>query len=313
MNLPISLDDLRYYAGVVEHGGYAAAGRALDIPKSRLSRHVDALEARLGVRLLQRSTRRFVVTEVGREVYDHARAMLAQAEAAVEAAAAAIAEPRGIVRVACPISVASSMLAPVLPDFLLRYPKVALDLQVDNRRVDLLAEGFDAALRVRTRPSGEDGLVMREFAQLDELLVASPGYLERAGVPSAPDDLAGHATLSFQTERERQSWSLIGVDGETRTVEHSPRLRSHNFPIVHSAAVAGHGIALLPESIVRDALAAGVLVRVLPQWRLPQGIFHAVFPHRRGLLPAVRAFIDFLVDTMPAAAGAAPACPVTPS
>lgn len=307
-----SLDDLRYFAAVVEHGGYAAAGRALDIPKSRLSRHVDALEQQLGVRLLQRSTRRFVVTDLGREVYRHAQAMLAEAEAAFGAAAAAVAEPRGSVRIACPISIASSLLAPVLPEFLRRYPKVKLDLHVDNRRVDLLAEGFDAALRVRTTPSGEDGVVMRRFADLDELLVASPAYLDRVGRPAQPEELAGHATLSFHSEQGRQRWTLSDANGTERMVEHSPRVRCHNFPILHAAAVAGHGIALLPESIVREALQVGTLEHVLPAWRLPQGVFHVVFPHRRGLLPAVRAFIDFLVETMPAAAAAAPSCPADP-
>lgn len=306
-----SLDDLYYFAKVVDHGGFAAAGRALGIPKSRLSRHVDALETQLGMRLLQRSTRRFQVTDVGREVHRHALAMLAQAEAAFEAAATARAEPCGTLRVACPVAVAGTMLAPCLPDFLARYPKVNVLLDVDNRRVDVLAEGFDAALRVRTVPSGEDGLVMRSFAQLEEVLVASPAYLQRHGVPAHPDELAGHATLSFQTDHDRQAWSLTNSGGDTVRVEHTPRLRCHNFTVLQMSAYAGHGIALLPESTVRDALGAGVLVRVLPEWHLPQGVFHVVFPHRRGMLPAVRAFIDFLAETMPAAASGAPRDPCT--
>lgn len=308
-----SLDDLYYFAKVVDHGGFAAAGRALDIPKSRLSRHVDALEERLGLRLLQRSTRRFVVTEVGREVHRHALAMLTQADAAFEAAAAASAEPRGALRLACPVAIATSMLAPLLPQFLARYPKVNLLLEVDNRRVDLLAEGFDAALRVRTVPSGEDGLVMRRFAELDEVLVASPDYLKRRGTPMRPEQLVEHDTLSFITDHDRQTWTLAGPDGGSVRIEHTPRLRCHDFAVLHAATVAGHGIALLPESIVREALAAKTLIRVLPDWHLPQGVFHVVFPHRRGLLPAVRAFIDFLVETMPQALQHLPACPADPS
>ncbi len=308
MNLPASLEDLRYFAAVVEHGGYAAAGRALGIPKSRLSRHVDALEAQLGVRLLQRSTRRFSVTDIGRDLYRHAQAMLAEAEAAFEVAARAVSEPRGIVRVACPVY-ADLLLAPALPQFLRRYPQVRLDLEVSNRRVDLLAEGFDAALRVRTVPTGEDGVVMRKFAELSERLVASPDYLARTGTPQSPQDLATHDTLSFMPGIDRQLWRLTGPDGREETVEHAPRLRGHSFSILHRAAEAGMGVALLPESVVRASLAAGSLVPVLPQWHLPQGIFHVVFPHRRGLLPAVRAFIDFLIETLPAAAAGAPSCP----
>lgn len=294
-----SLDDLYYYAMVVKHAGFAAAGRALDVPKSRLSRHVNALETRLGVRLLQRSTRRFVVTETGQQLYRHCEAMLAEAEAALEVIEAAHSEPRGRIRIACPVAVATSMLAPVLPRFMARYPKVRVDLQVSNRRVDVLGEGFDAALRVRTQPSGEDGLVMRSFAELCELLVASPAYLAQRGSPQTPAELVDHATLSME---ERQEWPLSGPDGQSARIEHQPHLVCHDFEVLLQSALAGQGIALLPESVVRAALARGELVCVLPDWSLPQGIFHVVFPHRRGLLPAVRAFIDFLVETMPSAA-----------
>lgn len=293
---------LYYYAKVVEHGGFAAAGRALDIPKSRLSRHVDALERRLGVRLLQRSTRRFVVTDLGREMYGHAQAMLAQAEAAFEVAESARAQPRGLLRVACPVAVASTMLAPVLPRFLAAHPQVRVALEVDNRRVDVLGEGYDVALRVRTVPSGEDGLVMRRFADLHEVLVASPDWLDQAGRPAHPRDLQAQPTLSFIPAPERQVWQLRHAGGEEVEVAHRPRLRCHQFEVVLAAAQSGLGIALLPRSVAAEGFASGRLERVLPEWSLPQGVFHAVFPHRRGLLPAVRAFIDFLVETMPAAA-----------
>ena len=196
---PTRLDDLYYYAMVVRHGGFAAAGRALGVPKSRLSRHVNTLEEQLGVRLLQRSTRRFVVTDTGQQLFRHCEAMLAQAEAALEVVETARSEPRGRIRVACPVAVAENVLAPVLPRFLARHPQVRVDLVVSNRRVDLLGEGFDAALRVRTTPSGEDGVVMRSFAELCELLVASPAYLAAAGVPEVPADLATHQILAGES------------------------------------------------------------------------------------------------------------------
>ena len=157
------LEGFYYFTQVVDHAGFARAARALSIPKSRLSRHVVALEAQLGVRLIHRSTRRFVVTDVGQAVYRHARAMLAEADAAVEVVEFARAEPRGTLRISCPVALAQWALAPVLPQFLTQYPAIRLLLQVSNRRVDVLNEGFDVALRVRTRPSGEDGLVMRSF------------------------------------------------------------------------------------------------------------------------------------------------------
>jgi len=293
------LDNLYYFAKVVEHGGYARAGRALEIPKSRLSRHVAALESRLNVRLVNRSTRRFVVTDLGRAVHRHALAMLAEADAAVEAVEFARAAPRGIIKASCPIALAQTALGAILPEFLARYPLVRLQLHVSNRRVDVLNEGFDVALRVRTHPSGEDGIVMRSLRPVNELLVATPAYLERAGRPGEPAQLAELATLGYAPESDRQSWQLTGPNGETVEVEHAPRMVCHDFIVLRAAVLAGLGIAQLPDSVVREDLASGVLERVLPHWNAPQGILHLVFPSRRGLLPAVRAFIDFLAERMP--------------
>ncbi|MBS0579560.1 MAG: LysR family transcriptional regulator [Proteobacteria bacterium] len=292
------LEGFYYFTQTVDHGGFSAAARALDIPKSRLSRHVAALEAQLNVRLVNRSTRRFVVTPVGREVYRHAAAMLAEADAALEAVEFARAEPRGALKVACPVALAQSALAPLLPQFLAKYPAVRLQLQVSNRRIDVLAEGVDVALRVRTQPTGEDGLVMRVFQQLDEYLVASPAYLARAGAPATPGELAPHESLDYAEEFGRP-WELVGPAGERVSAAHTPHLVCHDFVVLRAAVLAGLGIARLPESVVRADLAAKTLVRVLPLWNIPQGVLHVVFPSRRGLLPAVRAFIDFLAERLP--------------
>jgi DNA-binding transcriptional LysR family regulator len=296
-----SLDDFYYFAKVVEHGGYAAAGRALAIPKSRLSRHVGDLETRLNVRLVNRSTRRFVVTDIGQEVYRHATAMLGEAEAAVSAVEFARAEPRGIVRMSCPVALAQNPLAGLLPAFFVRYPSIRLLIHASNRRVDVLNEGFDLALRVRTRPSGEDGLVMRSFGQTRELLVASRAYLDGAGRPQRPEELQAHATLGFWPESETQRWELSGPNAETVQVEVAPRLICHDFVVMHAATLAGSGIALLPESLVRLDLDAGRLEPVLHHWTMPQGVLHVVFQGRRGLLPAVRATLDYLAEHLPRA------------
>jgi DNA-binding transcriptional LysR family regulator len=296
------LDEFYYFAKVVEHGGYAKAARALRIPKSRLSRHVAALESRLGVRLVNRSTRRFVVTEVGQDVFRHASAMLAEADAALEAVEFARAAPRGIVKVSAPVAVAQSALAKILPEFFVRYPAVRVQLHVSNRRVDVLNEGFDAALRVRTQPTGEDGLVMRSFHELRELLVATPEYLDRVGRPKRPEEIAERDTLGFAPLAETQTWELTGTNVPPVRVEHKPRLVCHDFVVLKSAALKSLGIALLPESVVHAELDDGTLERVLPAWNLPLGICHVVFPSRRGLLPAVRAFIDFLAERLPSVA-----------
>jgi DNA-binding transcriptional LysR family regulator len=265
-----------------------------------LSRHVAALEEELNVRLVNRSTRRFVVTPVGREVYGHAAAMLAEADAALEAVEFARAEPRGVLKVACPVALAQSALGPVLPRFLAEFPQVRLQLEVSNRRVDLLSEGIDVALRVRTQPTGEDGLVMRVFRQLEELLVASPDYLRRAGTVTDPEQLADHQTLDYGVELERRTWELVGPEAARATAVLTLRMVCHDFIVLRAAVLAGLGIGRVPESVVREDLKSGALVRVLPQWNSPQGVLHVVFPSRRGLLPAVRAFIDFLAQRLPA-------------
>ena len=184
------LNDLYYFAAVVDHGGFAAAERALGIPKSRLSRRISALESELGVRLLQRSTRRFAVTDVGTSVHRHAQSMLAEAQAAREVVDRLSAEPRGVVRVSVPVSMAQQQFPKLLPEFMALYPKVRVQLTVSNRRVDVINEGVDVAIRVRSKLDEDGSLVMRSFGQIQELLVASPKYLDRAGRPRTPEELA---------------------------------------------------------------------------------------------------------------------------
>jgi DNA-binding transcriptional LysR family regulator len=174
-------------------------------------------------------------------------------------------------------------------------------MHVSNRRVDVVREGFDLALRVRSQPSGEDGLVMRAFGRANQLLVASPASLARAGAPASPQELRERETLDYGGELDPGPWQLVGAHGETMRAEHTPRVLCHDFIVVREAALAGVGIAQLPESVVREDLRSGALTRVLPDWSSPEGIVHVVFPSRRGLLPAVRVFIDFLADRLPAA------------
>ena len=294
------LNDLYYFAMVVDHGGFAAAERALGIPKSRLSRRISQLETDLGVRLLQRSTRRFAVTDVGTSVHRHAQTMLAEAQAAREVVDRLSAEPRGVVRASVPVSLAQMQLPKLLPKFLEQYPKVRLQLNISNRRVDIINEGYDVALRVRSRLDDDGSLVMRSFGQIQELLVASPQYLDRAGRPKQPEDLQHHVTLTMSEDEARQRWDLQDASGELRRVELKPRLSGFDFPMLMALCRQGLGITMLPENVCADAIRNGELEVVLPNWRLPLGIAHLVFASRRGLLPAVRAMIDFLAEKMPA-------------
>jgi DNA-binding transcriptional LysR family regulator len=293
------LNDLYYFAMVVEHRGFATAERVLGIPKSRLSRRIAQLEADLGVRLLQRSTRRFAITDLGNSVYRHALSMMAEARAAHEAVDHIRAEPRGAIRVSVPVDVAQQHMPQLLPDFLALYPQVRVQLMVSNRRVDIIEEGVDVALRVSCAPDDDGSMVMRCFGKIQELMVASPEYLRHAGRPGEPGELAGHIFLSMTEGDARQRWDLHGPDGDVRRVELQPRVTGSDFPMLIALAKKGVGITLLPETVCSEAICSGALEVVLPQWHLPQGIFHAVFPSRRGLLPAVRGFIDFLAERAP--------------
>lgn len=292
------LNDLNYFALVVEHGGFAAAERATGIPKSRLSRRISQLESELGVRLLQRSTRRFAVTDVGQGVYRHTQSMLAEAQAAREVVDRLSAEPRGVVRASVPVNIAQQLMPKLLPDFLARYPQVRVQMHISNRRVDLINEGFDLAIRVRSKFDDDGSLIMRSFGQIQELLVASPKYLKGAGRPTEPEDLAEHVTMTMAEDEVRQRWELQR-NGETRRIELKPRISGFDFPMLMTLAKQGLGITMLPETVCADAVRSGELEVVLPEWRLPQGTAHAVFASRRGLLPAVRVFIDHLAENLP--------------
>lgn len=285
------LNDLYYFAQVVGHGGFAAAGRALGIPKSTLSRRVSDLERRLGVRLLQRSTRRFAVTEIGREYHRHCLAVIAEAEAAQEAVERTTTEPRGTVRVSCPVPLLHSHVAAMVPRYLAAAPRVRVVIEPTNRRVDVIEEGFDVALRVRLPPIEDEGLVMRVLSENRQALVASPALLDRVGRPAAPEDLSRFDSLAMA--RPDHAWHLSGPRGEIR-LPHRPRLVVDDMATLRQAALDGVGVVQLPGFLVAGDIARGTLEMLLPDWSSPSGIVHAVFPSRRGLLPSVRGFIDFL-------------------
>lgn len=294
------LNDLYFFAAVVDNGGFSAAGRALGVPKSRLSKRVAQLEERLGVRLLQRTTRRFVVTEVGERFYGHCRAVLEEAQAAQDAVDELRAEPRGVVRLSCPVSLAQTVLAYLLPEFLALYPKMQVRLMSGNRRVDVIGEGYDLAIRVRSKLDTDANLVVRSFGQATTTLVASPGLLDAIGRPTTPDELAKLPALSMREHEGAQTWELIDAKGSQVNVEVQARLITGDFAVLLESARRGLGVALLPEFVCAPAIAAGELEVVLPQWSMPEGIMHFVYPSRRGMLPGVRALVDFLAERLPA-------------
>jgi DNA-binding transcriptional LysR family regulator len=260
------------------------------------------LEERLGVRLLQRTTRRFVVTEVGERFFAHCQAVLEEAQAAQDAIDALRSEPRGVVRVTCPISLSQTILAHLLPDFMSRYPKVQVRLESTNRRVDLLGEGVDIAIRVRSRLDADATLVMRTFGESRLVAVASPSLLDAEGRPDTPESLARLPALSMREHEAPQVWTLIDPEGETVEVPVQARLVCGEFPVLLEAARTGMGVALLPEWICAPAIAAGELETVMTGWGTPPETMHFVYSSRRGLLPGVRALVDFLAERLPEAA-----------
>jgi len=305
------LNDLRYFFEVVERGGFSAAARSLDIPKSRLSRHIAQLEERLNVRLLQRTTRRLRLTPAGERYFAYCREVTATARAAEDAMQQLRAQPAGEVVLSCPVALAQQDLALLLPEFLDTWPEVSVRMLVTNRRVDLIREGVDLALRVRTSLDSDAEMVVRRLGASAAHLVASPRYVQRRGSPEHPDQLAGHDTLSFSEGGGEQRWSLTDGRKQRLDVVLRPRLCCNDFPVLLEAAARGRGIALLPTIATHERLRRGDLVEVLPGWSSPTGILHCIYPSRRGMMPAVRALLDFLTQRLPPRydwrAGAGPA------
>lgn len=289
------LNDFAWFVQVVDHGGFAAAGRALDQPKSKLSRRIAQLEARLGVRLIHRTTRHFTVTEVGQTFYQHCKAMLIEAEAAQDAVATLQSEPRGTVRIVCPVTLLHVHVGPMLARFMVRYPGINVQLEATNRRVDVVAEGVDVAIRVRPRPFEDSDLVMRVLADRGHRLVASPELVARMGNPQAPATLSGWPGLSLGAGKQHR-WELTGPEGARAEVWFTPRMVTSDMLALREAAIAGVGIVQLPLLMVREQLASGELVSVLDEWQPRREVIHAVFASRRGLLPSVRALVDYLAE-----------------
>lgn len=291
------LNELGYFAAVVQHGGFTAAERATGIPKSTLSKGVAKLEQRLQSKLLERSTRRFRVTDLGLDLYRHCLAMLESADAAESVIAQAHSEPQGIVRVSSPQPLLEGLVAESLPEFLLRYPKVQIELRVVNRRVDLIEEGIDIALRARERIDAEGSLVARPLGSTKLVLVASPAFLQRNPVTRL-EDIEALPTLALELHARTPTWEFIGSACDVRSVAHRPVLVSGDSAPLLKAALHGIGLALLPQHVCRPRLQAGELVEVLPEWTMPTDIVHAVFTTRKGLRPSVRVLIDHLVESV---------------
>lgn len=288
------LNDIYLFSAVVSHKGFSAAARALHIPKSRLSKRVAKLEAQMGVRLLERSTRSVRVTDVGQAFFEKCEAVLSGVEAAEAVVAETLLEPRGIVRVSCPPAIARTLLAAALPDFAAQFPLVRVLVSARNRPVDLIEERIDVAFRARSSLQADPDLMMRMLGRGRDVLTASPEFIARHG-PITVESLKLLPVLSSQDDGGRSVWRLFGPEGEAAEIAIEPRISCNDFDLIRTAACEGIGVALLPEFVCERPLRSGALIRVLPDWAGPEVIVHLVFTARRGLPPAVRAFIDHMV------------------
>lgn len=290
-----NLSGVAVFAQVVEARSFTEAARRLRMSKAAVSKQVSRLEERLGARLLNRTTRRLSLTEVGAAYYERCARIVAEAEEAELAVSHLHATPRGTLRIDVPVNFGQRYIAPILPDFMAQNPELHIDLTFNDRIVDLVEEGYDLAIRIARLP--DSSLVARKLAENRSLVCAAPQYWEKHGRPSHPGELAAHNCFGYSYLATRNEWRFQGPDGPA-TVRVSGRLNANNGDVLRTAAVAGLGVVLSPVFMACDDLLAGRLEPVLRDFEPdPQGI-HAVYPHNRHLSAKVRAFVDFMVDAL---------------
>lgn len=286
----LNLNDLRMFARVVETGGFTAASRLLNVPKQTLSKRIAELERATGVRLLQRTSRSFTVTDIGREVYAHASAIVIEAESAQAAIAGRLAEPTGLVRITASVPTAQHLLAELLPQIARDHPRLKIALEATDRFVDIVGEGYDIALRDHISPLPDSDLVQRSLGIEEFWLIASPLYLESAPGLDHPDDLRLHKGLDFGSGETRLT--LHHRDGRRIECQLEPGFYSNESSTLVAAARQGLGVVRLPRSICSPSIHAGELVRVLSDWTAGSVQTTMLMPHRRGQLPSVRTVAD---------------------
>ncbi|WP_287029184.1 LysR family transcriptional regulator [Pseudomonas sp. UBA6310] len=290
------LEDMRIFVGVLDNRSFTAAADALGLSKQFVSRRVAALEERLGVRLLNRSTRKLDVTTLGHAYYERAKRILSDVDDVEQAIAQQSAAPRGSLRLSAPMSFGTLHLSTLIPEFLRRYPQVSIEMDLNDRAVDLLGEGYDMAVRIGVL--ADSSLIARQIAPLEIVTCCSPGYLAERGAPQTPADLRDHECLLYGHGKNVE-WSYQ-INGKAQGFPLSGRLRVNNGELIRDAAIAGLGIACLPTFIIGEALADGRLVPLLQRFGPPQSKVYAVYPQHRQSSLVVKAFVDYLRDAFAA-------------
>jgi DNA-binding transcriptional LysR family regulator len=288
-------EGLAIFAKVVETRSFTGAASELKLSKATVSKAISRIEARLGARLINRTSRRLALTDSGRQLADRAAHILAEGEAAEDAALAQATVPRGVIRLAAPMSFGLLHVAPLLPEFLAAFPEVSIDLHLSDAMVDLVGEGFDAAVRIAVLP--DSSLVARRLCDMPRYLVGSPTYLSRHGRPKHPLHLAQHRCIGYSNTMATELWRF-SKGGKSASVRPSGPLRVNNGDAMMPALIAGTGLGILPEFILREALAAGRLEKLLPDWSLAPGAVYWVTPPGGPRPKRVEVLADFLTEKL---------------
>ncbi|MGF7130193.1 DNA-binding transcriptional LysR family regulator [Paraburkholderia sp. EB58] len=291
------MDRLRAYevfVTVVSRGSFTRAADMLETSPANVTRYVNELEAHLGTRLLNRTSRKLSLTEGGETLYARCKSILDEVAETEGLVSSASVEPRGRLRINAPVSFGILQLAPLWPEFMRKYPRVELDVTLIDRVVDIVDEGYDLAIRISG--AGSTNHAARKLAPSRNILCASPAYLARWGYPAAPADLIEHRCIGYSYAATGDEWQLIDSEGNAHTVKVNCHMRSNNGDTAHAAALAGQGVIWQPTFLVGKDLRAGKLVQVLPDYRMPDIDVLALYPSRRHLSAKIRAMIDFLAD-----------------
>jgi DNA-binding transcriptional LysR family regulator len=299
----LDLNDFFYFVQVVDRGGFTAAGRTLRVPKSTLSHRLQQLETNLGVRLINRTSRRFGMTDAGREFYRHAVTMLREAELAETVVRHRLNEPTGTLRCTAAVATMQFAMRGLVADFLARYPKVNVVAHATDQFVDIVGENFDVAIRAHSDPLPDSTLVQRMLTPAPWFLFAGTAYIDANGPLDRPHDLAKHPSLFMMRTGVNPVWRLrrVGRHREEVVVPLTPRLLIDDMLTLKEAAIGGLGVVALPGYVCRDDVQTGALRQVLPEWIAGDSTLTALMPYRQGLLPSVRAFVEHLAAEFPKA------------
>jgi len=295
--LRANLNEILVFMAVVDEGSFIAGGQAMGLTRSAAGKAVNRLEDRLGVRLLNRTTRALSLTDEGRVFYDRGLQILAAVDDAEASVAGHAGTPRGLLRLTVPDAFGRLVILPLLKKYLEAWPDIQVEVSFTDRQADIVEEGFDLAIRIG-EATPDTRLVSRVVARYKALLCASPSYIAERGEPLNIDELAGHDCLIFSSRNRRQSWRFLGDDGAWVKAQGESRLRLDSGEAIRDAAVAGLGIAFLPDFLVAEDLAAGRLQQVLPDLEAGDVKIVMIYPTRRLLEPRVRRFIDLMVEEL---------------